>query len=227
MSLGPHDLADESIGGQDRHVLLDPVLRPFVDEDRPLVVGRHATDHLGRDVFSRVVAGDRDIFLLAGSGTLVAVVGLPVAQVYGPIRRRLEWSAFGAAAACLALFVLAWLGAERLGLPPPEERSRGAGVLGGGRRGGADPGPPSRRRRSASTQLPRVPALIPRSRATCRIGLPVSRTSRTAAPRKSLSNFLRVSPIGGPPSKRISPRWEGKPNSQMLAALRVLTGRAC
>src|SRR5690606_18994142 len=32
------------------------------------------TDHLGRDVFSRVVAGDRDIFLLAGVGTLVAVV---------------------------------------------------------------------------------------------------------------------------------------------------------
>ncbi|MEJ2291575.1 MAG: ABC transporter permease [Deinococcales bacterium] len=32
------------------------------------------TDHLGRDVFSRVVAGDRDIFLLAGSGTLIAVV---------------------------------------------------------------------------------------------------------------------------------------------------------
>ncbi len=32
------------------------------------------TDHLGRDVFSRVVAGDRDIFLLAGSGTLIAVL---------------------------------------------------------------------------------------------------------------------------------------------------------
>lgn len=32
------------------------------------------TDHLGRDVFTRVVAGDRDIFLLAGSGTLIAVL---------------------------------------------------------------------------------------------------------------------------------------------------------
>ncbi|HYW90893.1 MAG TPA: EAL domain-containing protein [Gammaproteobacteria bacterium] len=65
-------------------------------------------------------------------GTLVAVVGLPVAQVYGPIRRRLEWSAFGAAAACLALFVLAWLGAERLVIRPLEELSRVAGMLGGG-----------------------------------------------------------------------------------------------
>ncbi len=31
-------------------------------------------DHLGRDVFSRVVLGSRDIFTLAGSGTLLAVV---------------------------------------------------------------------------------------------------------------------------------------------------------
>jgi hypothetical protein len=34
-------------------------------------------------------------------------------------------------------------------------------------------------------QLPRVPELIPRSRATCAIGLPASRTSRTAPSRKS------------------------------------------
>lgn len=32
------------------------------------------TDHLGRDVFSRVVLGARDILLLAGVGTLLAVV---------------------------------------------------------------------------------------------------------------------------------------------------------
>jgi hypothetical protein len=42
-----------------------------------------------------------------------------------------------------------------------------------------------RRRRSAFTQFPSVPSLIPRSRATCAIGLPVSRTSRTAPSRKS------------------------------------------
>src|SRR5262249_47809427 len=76
----------------------------------------------------------------------------------------------------------------------------------------AAPPPPSRRRRSAPPQLPSVPSLIPRSRATCAIGLPVSRTSRTAPSRKSWSNFLRVSPIGELLShKRISPRWEGKP----------------
>jgi hypothetical protein len=38
-------------------------------------------------------------------------------------------------------------------------------------------------------QLPRVPSLTPRSRATCAIGLPVSNTSRTAPCLKSSSNF--------------------------------------
>ena len=42
-----------------------------------------------------------------------------------------------------------------------------------------------RRLLSAFTQFPRVPSLIPRSRATCAIGLPVSRTSRTAPSLKS------------------------------------------
>ena len=40
--------------------------------------------------------------------------------------------------------------------------------------------PASRHRRSAPTQFSSVPGRIPRSRATCAIGLPVSRTSRTA-----------------------------------------------
>src|SRR6266700_562590 len=52
-----------------------------------------------------------------------------------------------------------------------------------------------RRRRSVFTQFPRVPSLIPRSRATCAIGLPVSRTSRTAPSLKYASNFLRDSAI--------------------------------
>jgi hypothetical protein len=38
-----------------------------------------------------------------------------------------------------------------------------------------------------------VPSLIPKSRATCAIGLPVSRTIRTAPSRNSRSNRLLVS----------------------------------
>src|SRR5690242_4069185 len=57
------------------------------------------------------------------------------------------------------------------------------------------PLPSPRRRLSAFTQFPSVPSLMPRSRATRAIGLPVSRTSRTAPSRKSLPNFLRVSAI--------------------------------
>jgi hypothetical protein len=47
--------------------------------------------------------------------------------------------------------------------------------------------------RSAATQLPRLPSLIPSSRATCAIGRPVSRTMRTAPSRNSASNLRRVS----------------------------------
>jgi peptide/nickel transport system permease protein len=32
------------------------------------------TDHLGRDIFSRVILGARDVLLLAGVGTLLAVL---------------------------------------------------------------------------------------------------------------------------------------------------------
>jgi hypothetical protein len=42
-------------------------------------------------------------------------------------------------------------------------------------------------------QLPSVPSLIPSSRATCAIGLPVSRTIRTAPSLNSLSNLRRDS----------------------------------
>jgi putative transposase len=57
---------------------------------------------------------------------------------------------------------------------------------------------------------------MPRSRATCAIGLPVSRTSRTAPSRKSASNFLRVSPIAIL-LKAMSPRYEGKPRTAQQA----------
>jgi hypothetical protein len=79
------------------------------------------------------------------------------------------------------------------------------------------PPQPSRRRRSRSTQLPSVPELIPRFRATCAIGLPVSRTSRTAPSRKSGSNFLRVSAIA-PPFRRCLHATRGNPGHDLTDA---------
>src|SRR6266704_4941040 len=57
------------------------------------------------------------------------------------------------------------------------------------------PLPSPRARRSLAHQLPSVPSLIPSSRATCAIGLPVSRTSRTAPCLESSSNFRRAPAI--------------------------------
>jgi hypothetical protein len=46
-----------------------------------------------------------------------------------------------------------------------------------------------------ATQFDNVLAFTPSSRATCAIGLPVSRTIRTAPCLNSLSNLLHASPI--------------------------------
>src|SRR5262245_52549555 len=62
--------------------LLGPWLAPYGGTEQIAGVARQApslkhifgTDHLGRDVFSRVLIGARDIFALAGVGTLLAVV---------------------------------------------------------------------------------------------------------------------------------------------------------
>src|SRR5450759_3564847 len=59
---------------------------------------------------------------------------------------------------------------------------------------------PSRLARSLAYQLPSVPSLIPRSRATRATGFPVSRTIRTAPSRNSWSNFLRFSDMTTPHS---------------------------
>ncbi|HUK73229.1 MAG TPA: hypothetical protein VLW50_31525 [Streptosporangiaceae bacterium] len=90
-----------------------------------------------------------------------------------------------------------------------EERSRASSARSSSL---SAPSPSPRWRLSALTRLPRVPSLMPRSRATCAIGLAVSRTSRTAPSRKSASNFLRVSAIAVL-LKAMSPRYEGKPTS--------------
>src|SRR4051794_1329928 len=50
-------------------------------------------------------------------------------------------------------------------------------------------------RLSRAHQLPSVPSLMPKSRATCAIGLPVSTTSCTAPCLKSSSNFRYFLPI--------------------------------
>ncbi|MEX2536678.1 MAG: ABC transporter permease [Trueperaceae bacterium] len=62
--------------------LLGPLLAPYGANEQILSEARQppslqrpfGTDHIGRDVFSRVVLGARDIFVLAGVGTLLAVV---------------------------------------------------------------------------------------------------------------------------------------------------------
>lgn len=62
--------------------LIGPLIVPYGENEQIAVDARQApssthlfgTDRLGRDVFSRVVLGTRDIFALAGLGTLLAVL---------------------------------------------------------------------------------------------------------------------------------------------------------
>ena len=79
------------------------------------------TDRLGRDVFSRVVIGARDIFLLAGLGTLLAVIlgtviGL-IASYRGGMTEEVTFRAFDSLLALpallLALLLLGTIGPSR------------------------------------------------------------------------------------------------------------------
>ncbi len=78
-------------------------------------------DHLGRDVFSRVQLGARDIFLLAGTGTLVAVaIGTSLGLLSGyrggwfdEILMRFFDSLLALPALLLALLLLGTLGPSR------------------------------------------------------------------------------------------------------------------
>lgn len=82
------------------------------------------TDHLGRDVFSRVILGARDIFILAGVGTLIAVLigtilGL-VSGFYGgwfdEVLMRLFDSLMAIPALLFALLLLGTIGPSRIGV---------------------------------------------------------------------------------------------------------------
>ncbi|HKI56954.1 MAG TPA: ABC transporter permease [Trueperaceae bacterium] len=99
-----------------------PIEQTFTQRSRPPSLHHYfGTDHLGRDVFSRVVAGDRDIFLLAGSGTLVAVVVGTLAGLLATYRGawveeityRFFDSVLAVPALLLALLLLGSLGPSR------------------------------------------------------------------------------------------------------------------
>ena len=99
-----------------------PIEQTFTQRSRPPSLHHFfGTDHLGRDVFSRVVAGDRDIFLLAGSGTLVAVVVGTLAGLLATYRGawveeityRFFDSVLAVPALLLALLLLGSLGPSR------------------------------------------------------------------------------------------------------------------
>jgi peptide/nickel transport system permease protein len=103
--------------------LLGPALAPYGANEQVYAEARRppslerpfGTDHLGRDVFSRVVLGTRDIFLLAGVGTALAVVlgttiGL-LTSYLGGLTEELTFRIFDAVLAMPALlFALLLLG---------------------------------------------------------------------------------------------------------------------
>ncbi len=109
--------------------LLAPVVSPYRPTAQdlasrsqpPSTAHLFGTDHLGRDVFSRVVAGDRDIFLLAGAGTALAVivgtlVGLLASYAGGwteELTYRFFDSLLAVPALLLALLLLGSLGPSR------------------------------------------------------------------------------------------------------------------
>lgn len=112
--------------------LVGPLIAPYeaneqiYSDARESPSGTHwfGTDHLGRDVFSRVILGARDIFLVTGIGTLVAVVigtliGL-LSGYYGgwfdEIVMRLLDSLMSIPALLFALLMLGTIGPSREGV---------------------------------------------------------------------------------------------------------------
>jgi len=109
--------------------LLGPLLAPYganqqiVEDVRQPPSARHlfGTDNLGRDVFSRVVLGARDVLTLAGAGTLVAVaLGTTLGLISGyrggwldEVIMRFFDSLLSLPALLLALLLLGSLGPSR------------------------------------------------------------------------------------------------------------------
>lgn len=72
--------------------LIGPLVAPYAYTDQelserlqpPSAAHIFGTDQFGRDIFSRVLVGSRDVFLVAGAGTLVAVLlGLTLGLLAG------------------------------------------------------------------------------------------------------------------------------------------------
>jgi peptide/nickel transport system permease protein len=90
----------------------------------PSVLHPFGTDNLGRDVFSRVILGARDILLLAGLGTLLSViVGATIGLFSGYVGRwfdeilmRVFDSLLSIPALLLALLILGTFGPSRNGV---------------------------------------------------------------------------------------------------------------
>jgi peptide/nickel transport system permease protein len=109
--------------------LTGPLLAPYGENEQIAADARQApsaahpfgTDRLGRDVFSRVVLGTRDIFALAGLGTLLAVtagtaIGLFSGYLGGltdELIMRLFDSLLAIPALLLALLLLGTVGPSR------------------------------------------------------------------------------------------------------------------
>ena len=112
--------------------VLGPLITPFGENEQIFAVARQppsaehwfGVDRLGRDVFSRVLLGARDIFALAGVGTLLAVisgagVGLLSGYVGGwfdEIVMRFFDSLLAMPALLLALLLLGTIGGSRQGI---------------------------------------------------------------------------------------------------------------
>ena len=112
--------------------LIGPVVVPYGATQQiyadarqpPSAVHIFGTDHLGRDVFSRVIVGSRDLFLLSGLGTLLSVLlGTTIGLLSGyfggwfdEIIMRFFDSLLSIPALLFALLMLGTIGPSRLGV---------------------------------------------------------------------------------------------------------------